>query len=98
MLFKETVSADLLDLTKKLMDDKSLKSFYLVGGTALALQIGHRDSVDIDLFHDDPFIASGLANYLKRNFNAEIAVHKKSTVKCFINDVRVAFVAHPYPH
>ena len=36
----------------KLMREKAFDGFRLVGGTALALQLGHRISVDIDLFTD----------------------------------------------
>jgi predicted nucleotidyltransferase component of viral defense system len=50
MLRKETVSESTLDLLIKLMREDFLKKFFLVGGTALALQIGHRISIDIDLF------------------------------------------------
>jgi hypothetical protein len=39
-----------LDLLKQLLDLPALNSFYLVGGTALALKFGHRISVDLDLF------------------------------------------------
>jgi hypothetical protein len=50
MLHKETVSPGLLQTLEELMKIDSLKAFRLVGGTALALQMGHRKSVDIDLF------------------------------------------------
>ena len=49
-LVKETVSDDLLEVAGKLCTIPSLKEFNIVGGTALALQIGHRKSTDIDLF------------------------------------------------
>jgi predicted nucleotidyltransferase len=45
-----TVSELLLDVLKKLMADETFNDFVLVGGTALSLQLGHRISVDIDLF------------------------------------------------
>lgn len=41
-----------------------LTDFILVGGTALALQVGHRDSIDLDLFTKHPFDASELDRYL----------------------------------
>lgn len=50
MLRKETVSESALELLKTLMEDELLENFFLVGGTALALQIGHRISIDFDLF------------------------------------------------
>ncbi|QIK53132.1 nucleotidyl transferase AbiEii/AbiGii toxin family protein [Dysgonomonas sp. HDW5B] len=51
-LHTETVSRTLLDVLNKLMKLKILAPFRLVGGTALSLQLGHRMSVDIDLFTD----------------------------------------------
>lgn len=51
-LFYETVSTPLLSILRKLMTSEVFKDFRLVGGTALALQRGHRRSVDIDLFTD----------------------------------------------
>jgi len=44
MLHKEAVAEDTLELLKKLQQDDLLKDFWLAGGTALALQIGHRTS------------------------------------------------------
>jgi hypothetical protein len=51
-LHYETVSPALLSILKKLMQSEIFNNFRLVGGTALALQRGHRRSVDIDLFTD----------------------------------------------
>lgn len=51
-LHYNTVSASLIDALKKLMLMPSLSDFVLVGGTNLALQRGHRKSIDIDLFSD----------------------------------------------
>ena len=39
MLHTETVSPELLDLIRKLINEPILKDFYLVGGTALSLQM-----------------------------------------------------------
>lgn len=55
MLHKETVEKSTLELLIKLMSDTSLKEFVLVGGTALSLQLGHRISIDLDLFSITPF-------------------------------------------
>jgi hypothetical protein len=41
------------ELLQKLQELSELESFVLVGGTSLALQIGHRNSIDIDLFTRD---------------------------------------------
>ncbi len=50
MLFYETIDSKTLELLKKLQEIPEFSNLYLVGGTSLALQIGHRISVDIDLF------------------------------------------------
>ena len=50
MLQTQTVEARTLALIKTLMSDQKLNDFYLVGGTALSLKLGHRLSIDIDLF------------------------------------------------
>ncbi len=51
-LHLETVSELLWNALKKLMQQELLKDFRIVGGTSLSLQMGHRISVDIDLFTD----------------------------------------------
>lgn len=45
MLQTQTVVPDLLELLKKIMSEKLFSEFILVGGTSLALQIGHRNSI-----------------------------------------------------
>lgn len=52
MLYYNTVTPLLQNALKKLMLTEVLKPFRLVGGTSLSLQLGHRESVDIDLFTD----------------------------------------------
>ncbi|MCT4580250.1 MAG: nucleotidyl transferase AbiEii/AbiGii toxin family protein [Flavobacteriales bacterium] len=51
-LYLNTVSNLLWDVLQQLMSMKELDSFRIVGGTSLSLQLGHRKSVDIDLFTD----------------------------------------------
>lgn len=50
MLHYETISPDTLGLLKKAQSLDILQNTMLVGGTALALQIGHRVSIDLDFF------------------------------------------------
>lgn len=51
-LYLNTVSDTLWDVLSTLMKQEMLHPFRLVGGTSLSLQLGHRMSVDIDLFTD----------------------------------------------
>lgn len=54
-IYKTTVSELLWKTLVKLMNFEELKSFRLVGGTSLSLMLGHRISVDIDLFTDQEY-------------------------------------------
>ena len=51
-LYWNTVSPILKEVLLNLMNEPFFNPFRLVGGTALSLQIGHRMSVDIDMFTD----------------------------------------------
>lgn len=63
-MVKETVSDDLIEVAGKLCEIPSLKEFNIVGGTALALQIGHRKSIDIDMFYNSLEISVDFASIL----------------------------------
>jgi predicted nucleotidyltransferase component of viral defense system len=52
MLYWNTVDSLLKEILLKLMQQTELEDFRLVGGTAMSLYLGHRMSVDIDLFTD----------------------------------------------
>ncbi len=68
-----TVSEVLLNTLHKCMKTECLKDFILVGGTSLALQRGHRTSVDIDLFTDMEYGTmplSEIKQFMAENFTA----------------------------
>ena len=66
MLHTETVLAGTLDLLRKLQSLEGLAGLRLVGGTALALHLGHRKSVDLDLFgHFDERDVSTLSTQIR---------------------------------
>ena len=97
MLCTETVSKSTLELLKKLMNEPSLNGFILVGGTALALQLGHRISIDIDLFSVSPFQSDILANDLRINHSFELDFIALNTLKGEIQGIKVDCIAHQYP-
>lgn len=71
MLYWNTVTKLLKDALLQLMQAEELKNFRLVGGTALSLQLGHRMSIDIDLFTDAPYQSINfdlIEAFLKANF------------------------------
>ena len=71
MLYYSTVNDLLKNSILKLMKSDVLNDFRLVGGTALSLQIGHRESIDIDLFSDSEYGTldfNTIEKYLTENF------------------------------
>ena len=75
------------------------KTFYLVGGTALALQIGHRLSVDFDMFSFDP-LSEHLLQKIKRVFVGsplELTYRAVNQINLIISGVKVTFFHFPYP-
>ena len=97
MLYTQTVEATTLDLIKTLMNDIELSVFNLVGGTALSLMMGHRKSIDIDLFIDRDFNVQHLASHLSKTYHAEGMKTLKNGIFCYINDVKIDLIAHQYP-
>lgn len=97
MLHKETVSTVTWDLLIRMMQDDILSQFILVGGTSLALQLGHRLSVDIDLFSAEPFDEGQLSEYLQKNYGLELDFMDRHTVKGEIQGIQIDCIAHQYP-
>jgi hypothetical protein len=97
MLRKETVTAGTLELLKSLMQDENLNAFFLVGGTALSLQIGHRISIDLDLFSQSSFDETQLLEYLELQKGLQLDYLHKNTIKGQIAETKVDFIRHPYP-
>ena len=97
MLYKKSVDKKTLDLLIQLQAKKYLEKFYLVGGTALALQIGHRKSVDIDLFSDFSFDITQILENLSADFDFKLFFSAENTIKGSINNVQVDILAHRYP-
>jgi len=83
-------------LIRELQNIPELKDFYLVGGTALALKLGHRNSIDIDLFTKNEFNAQELATFLEKRFEFNSTFSKKSTLLGVINNIKTDFVRHDY--
>ena len=97
MLHYETITPATRELLNRLMSDDRLQDFALVGGTSLALQLGHRLSVDLDLFTDTDFDAEKLKAYLDKTYHFQADFMERSTVKGEIDGVQIDCIAHCYP-
>ena len=78
---------------------KNFAGFYLAGGTALALQIGHRISVDFDLFTNEP-IEKKLFDQVKRVFagrKIRPLADNKDELTILVDDIKITFLYYPFP-
>jgi hypothetical protein len=98
MLYQETIEAPTLELIRSLQSKEYLNGFFLVGGTALALHLDHRKSVDIDLFSNFDFDTAGLIEKLQLDYPYQIFYTAPNTLKGSINDVKVDILAHRYSY
>ena len=96
MLSYQTIEPHTLELLKALMAEPLFEGLRLVGGTSLALQYGHRSSVDIDLFGsivaEDEDISNALRNHGKLTIRKEspnIHIYE-------LDDVKVDIVNYSY--
>jgi predicted nucleotidyltransferase component of viral defense system len=97
MLHTEAISTLTLELLKQLMTEEKLSNFKLAGGTALALQIGHRLSIDLDLFTNDAFNENELRDLLQINYQMQTDNIATNTLSGAIRDIKTDFMAHQYP-
>jgi len=74
------------------------RNFYLAGGTAVALHIGHRRSIDFDLFCHKEFEAFRLKGIInKSGFTLERIIHESADqMHVIVNGVKLTFLQYPY--
>lgn len=74
-----------------------IQKFYLAGGTALALQYGHRESVDFDFFTETPFSTEEILNQLNEKIKPKLEYQNKNTLGVLIEEVTCSFFLYKYP-
>lgn len=97
MLQTQTVSPELLELLKQLMTIPEISELRLVGGTSLALQMGHRISIDIDLFGKTELNELEITGVLKKYGTPTVLSKSKSILIYSINGIKIDFVNYSYP-
>lgn len=98
MLHTEVLEPRTLGILNDLMAVDSLKSFYLVGGTALALQFGHRLSVDLDMFTTEPFDQELVLTDLRDYIGGIVTDNRnKIGLRLTVQNIKVDLVTYQYP-
>ena len=96
-MFEEAISKQTAENLVLLGTSKILGSAYLAGGTALALQIGHRISYDLDFFTDQKFKAQ---IFLKEMSRFKLYQHERvgwGTILGKLGNVKFSLFYYPYP-
>ncbi len=94
MIFKEALPTYSYELLKRVSKNTGFSKFYLAGGTSLALQIGHRKSVDLDFFSSEPF-SSNITSELKDDYKA-ISISNNS-IELIVENTKVMFWYFAFP-
>ena len=74
------------------------REFYLVGGTAIALQIGHRKSIDYDMFKPTPFVSKKILKKIDTSHIFYNVTYKSiEQMHLTIRNVKMTFFEYSYP-
>lgn len=95
-IYTKVLSLDAQALVLKLSSLLKVNNFYLSGGTALALQMGHRKSEDLDFFTIEDFNPQTLQMELEKISLLKDTTIDIGTLNTFINNIKVQFLHYPY--
>lgn len=74
-----------------------ISSFYLAGGTSLALRIGHRQSIDFDFFIQKEFKNREIISHLRKMGSFELFDEAENTINGLLGHVQISFIKYEYP-
>jgi hypothetical protein len=90
----EVLPARQRQLLDRLAADPWIAAFYLAGGTGLALQLGHRQSVDFDFFAPAPVSAAAVVEQCRQWGTFALESQSRHTVHGTVACVRVSFISY----
>ena len=99
MLLYQTIKPDTLELLRRLMAEPLFSQTRLVGGTALALQLGHRSSVDLDLFgtiEEDTDLTTEVLERIGTTVPGKCSAHIKTYRVCGVKTDFVDYDRYPW--
>jgi len=98
MLFYKTIDSATLELLKNIQSRTIFKPLRLVGGTSLALQIGHRISIDLDLFGELKNINKLDIDKTLNDIGELKTLHFTENINIYtLNSIKVDIVNYHYP-
>lgn len=95
-MFKEPISQETKLVLEKISQSDLVEKFYLAGGTALAIQLGHRESIDLDWFCQTDFSNQEIKAKLSKLGNFQVISESEGTINGLLDNVRVSFLRYQY--
>ena len=96
-MHEHTLAPSTQKLFDKLAQNSWVSDFYLAGGTALALHLGHRISVDLDFFNKQDFNEALIISKLSDIGKLEVFQKSLQSITGSVDDVKVSFLGYKYP-
>ena len=97
MLHHRAIPSGALEVLMRIMGSPGCQAFDLGGGTALALRIGHRISIDLDLFATEAFQPDELLESLPPCRSRAVLGTGRHSLNLREDGVKVDFLRHAYP-
>lgn len=95
-MYSEALSEETIQAVDKIKKCSFAQKFYLAGGTALAIQIGHRKSIDLDFFSRETIDVANLKKELSNVGKLTIVSEDKNTLNCNLDNVKISFFRYGY--
>ena len=95
-MFEEVLTSPRIELLKDLGTLSHLNNYYMAGGTAAALQMGHRRSVDFDFFGSN-LETENLTRALDKEFGFQVSTSEPGALHGMVKDTKVSFLQYHYP-
>lgn len=92
----ETINKEAKRVLEKIAASGIAKNFYLAGGTALAIQLGHRKSVDLDWFSANNFSNGELKGKLSLLGKFTLTSEEPGTINGILDGVKISFFHYRY--
>ena len=96
MLSYNTITSHTLELLKVLMAAPLFSSLRLVGGTALALQYGHRNSIDLDFFGEIEEDAETIKEVLRKHGKLSVIKESQNIRLYHLDEIKIDIVNYKY--
>lgn len=95
-MYPESINAKTRLVLEKIKKSRLAQNFYLAGGTALAIQLGHRESIDLDFFCREEFSNSKLKEKLSKIGDYFLTSEEEGTLHGTLDDVKLSFLKYNY--